>query len=207
MPRRLSKTEIDAAENKEAAKHEHHLGCFLRRVRELQKSCAEEPSEKIKQFSAIPVLKSSQSNAEAWQRNYDKLRQRLTRPRDNFRRPLRGSNEIDETARREEGTLNKLVRNQRNWRRKGGVPAALEKQLHGLPKWRWADNSLPWHDAREEFSALREKANSATETEDDLESAAFKLADSRGGADRRFSKWLREQRSAYWRRGGQGTSD
>ena len=51
MPRRFSKAELDAAENKDAANNEHRLGCFLRRMRELQKSTSGETTENIKTSS------------------------------------------------------------------------------------------------------------------------------------------------------------
>jgi len=147
-------------------------------------------------------VKCSQSNAEAWQRNYDKLKQWLAQPRDNFRYPQRKSNEIDESARKEEETLNNWVHNQRHWHRKGGMPAALERHLYGLPKWRWADNHLAWHGMYQEFAVWCENV----QTDEALGNAVVKLADSRGGANQRLAKLLREQRGAFQRKGGQHLS-
>jgi len=123
LPRRFSKAELDASEDKEAANNEHNLGCLRRRMRELQKSISGEATEKLKQFSAIPGLRCSQSNAEVWQRNYDKLKQWLVQPRQSFRYPSRKSKEVDRAAREEEESLSRWVNNQRKCHRKGGMPA------------------------------------------------------------------------------------
>ena len=48
MPRLFSRAELDAAEDEEGANNEHKFGCFLRRMRELQKSTSGEATVKLK---------------------------------------------------------------------------------------------------------------------------------------------------------------
>eukprot|EP00959_Pyramimonas_sp_CCMP1952_P105888 2213980-Pyramimonas_sp.AAC.1 len=63
MPRLFCKTELDAAANQEAVKHERRLGCFLGRMREFQKSCSGETTREMCDFYAILGLKGSQLTA------------------------------------------------------------------------------------------------------------------------------------------------